>query len=78
MFLFEIECLQASRNKRWSRGPNVRGQGQELKKKNPKPRTDVSITHPLEAKDRNDRGLGARTKGSILKNFSRQISGCYF
>ena len=36
-------------NQRWSRGNNLRGQGQGLEK-NPRPRTGISRTDPLEAK----------------------------
>ena len=52
-------------------------------KKNPRPRTDISRTEPLKAKDRNARGQGQETKDTkrkcspkkkkrSLKQFSRQ------
>ena len=52
---------------RWSRGHNVRGQGQGLKKnprprprlkKNPRPRIDFARTDPLEVNNSNGRGQG--------------------
>ena len=63
---------------RWSRGRKARGQGQ-VHKKNPRPRTALPRTNPLEVKDRNARGQGQgpRTQAQVLskkkglhKNFS--------
>ena len=50
---------------RWSRGHEARGQGH---KKNPRPRTALPRTDPLEAKDRNARGQGQgpRTQAQVF------------
>ena len=60
--IFKIISVQKfSTLQRWSRGHKARGQGQGHKK-NPRPRTAFPRTEPLEAKDRNARGQGPRTK----------------
>ena len=53
---------------RWSRGHKAPGQGH---KKNPRPRTALPRTDPLEVKDRNPRGQGQgpRTQAQV---FSKQ------
>ena len=55
---------------RWSRGNNARGQGQEHKK-SPRPRTALSRTDPLDAKDKNARGQGQGTR-TIAKVYSQK------
>ena len=66
---------------RWSRGHKARGQGHK-KNPRPRPRTALSRTDPLEAKDRNARGQGqeSRTQAQVfskkkgLQNFFQAIS----
>ena len=76
-----VEYRRKSKDQKWSRGDNARGQGQELKKNpRPRPRTALPRTHLLEAKDRNARGQGPRTqaqvfsKKKIFKKFFQAIS----
>ena len=67
------QCFFVNFNQRWSRGHKTRSQGQGQGHKNnprPRPRTAFPRTDPLEAKDRNARGQGPRTKdtaASVLK-----------
>ena len=73
-------CLNECKWQRRSRGHKARGQGQGHKK-NPRPRTAVPRTDPIEAKDRNARGQGPRTQPQVfskkkkgLKKFFQAIS----
>ena len=50
---------------RWSRGRKARGQGHQ-KNPRPRPRTAFPRTDTLEAKDRNARGQGPRTRAQVL------------
>ena len=59
-----VSCFSCEQ--RWSRGHKAQGQGH---KKNPRPRTAVSRTHALEAKDRIARSQGPRTQSQV---FSKQ------
>ena len=55
-------------SQRWSRGHKARGQGQGHKK-NPRPRTALPRTEPLEAKDKKVRGQGPRAQ---MQGFSKK------
>ena len=57
--------MRKANNQRWSRGHKARGQGYK-KNLRPRPRTAFPRTEPLEAKDRNARGLGPRTQAQVL------------
>ena len=77
----QVRWLEGERvNQRWSRGHKARGQGQEHKK-NPRPRTAFPRTDTLEAKDRNARGQGPRTKNTSAsalqkkKDLHKKFSG---
>ena len=65
-----------SKVQRWSRGHKALGQGH---KKNPRPRTALLRTDPLEAKDRNGRGQGSRRpaqsspKKKVFRKFSDDL-----
>ena len=65
------------RYRRWRRGHKAQGLGHT---KNPRPRTALPRTDPLEAKDRNDRGQGPTTLAQVfskkkgLQNFFQAIS----
>ena len=64
-------CLADDDYLRWSRGHKARGQGH---KKNPRPRTALPRTDPLEAKDRNARDQGSRTQAQVFSEKKKRSS----
>ena len=69
--LLKVLCMVSiCSNHRWSQGHKARGQ---VHKKNPRPRTALLRTDPLEAKDRNARGQGHKRKCSPKKKSSKKF-----
>ena len=64
------EAHNASDEQRWSREHKAQNQGQEHKK-NPRPRTALTRTEPLKAKDQGHKCKCSPEKKSFLKNFFR-------
>ena len=64
---------------KWSRGHKARGQGQGHKKNpRPRPRTDLPMTDPLEAKNRNAQGQGQRPGTQRESDLQKKSSKFFF